>query len=49
MNELKVGDKVTGPDGKVGKIVYYSNFVYTVEVGQNRYLYGKGELVKLEK
>jgi len=43
MEELKVGDRVQTPDG-TGKIIAYSNFVYTVKVGKEENLYGKGEL-----
>ena len=46
MIELNVGDKVKTPDG-IGKIVFYSNCVYTVKVGKEENLYGKGELEKL--
>ena len=48
MEEFKVGDQVK-VDGKIGKIVYYNNFVYTVEIGKEQSLRGKGELEKLSQ
>ena len=42
--KIRVGDLVKVPGGKIGKVVFYSNFVYTVEVNKESYLYGKGEL-----
>ena len=46
---FKIGDVVKVPGGKIGKIVAYSNFVYTVEVNGKQNLYGKGELKRVKK
>jgi hypothetical protein len=44
--KFEIGDFVQTSEGK-GRIVHYSNWVYTVEIKGKKHLFGVGELEKV--